>query len=469
VGEFLPHVPRWLVVAVAVSVALLANLSIAVGTATGQKAALLVEAVAIAPALLIVFGSLIESHRALLAWAALAINLTGIPLLSERLPLPGATSIYPTDVLLLLAVGAGLASRLSGIPGAHPVKLSRVFGWPLALLTVTVLYGIFVGHERYGVPIVGEPLRFLLYAGIALALTDVDVSSAWKAITIVFYSGAVAQALWAVYYIATGRSQTRSDLLTTGGVRVLALSVAIYLTGSLVCALLNLELEHRGGRQLLHLSIAGLALFGIVVSFGRTTWAAVVLILPLLLVTRRYMRGALLVLAPLLAPILVVAAILVTTLTPTVVPTIQSRLSGTSTDDGAIVWRERARESVLQGVDKEWLTGVGFGRVTEFEMTGQIITLHGDPHNSFIFLLAGGGVLALGSFLVLCATYVVDAVRRLRRASSEGQVLIAWSLSTWFAFMINALAGPIFTVPEMVMTIWILIALPSVVLLRPSA
>jgi len=174
------------------------------------------------------------------------------------------------------------------------------------------------------------------------------------------------------------------------------------------------------------------------------------------------------VFAPLLAPVLVLAAILVTTLTPTVVPTIQSRLSGTSTNDGAIVWRERARKSVLQGVDKEWLTGVGFGRVTEFEMTGQIIKLHGDPHNSFIFLLAGGGVLALGSFLVLCGTYVVDAFRRLRRATAEGQALIAWSLSTWFAFMINALAGPIFTVPELVMTIWILTALPSVVPLRPS-
>jgi len=457
------HGPRWLIGAGALLAAAAANVLIGWGAAVGQKPLLLALGVGLLPALLIGFGALVESHRATLAWAALALNLTGIPIFSEPLPLPGGAKVFPTDVLLLLAVGAWLASRLSGIRARHPVRLSVVFGWPLALFAVAVTSGVLIGSERYGVSIVGQPLRVALYAGIALALTDVSVAAAWRAITVLFYAGAVVQSLWAVYYVATGTSQTESASLSTGGVRVLALSVAIYLTGSLVCALLNLELERRPGRQLAHLSVACLALFGIVVSFGRTTYAAVVLIVPLLLLTRRYLRRTVLVLLPLLLPVLAVAVIATLTVQPTILPTLSARLSGTSTDDSALVWRERARAAVLEGVDEDWLTGVGFARVSSFEMNGQVIRIAGDPHNSYLFLLAGGGVLALGSFLVLCGTFVIDALRRLRSTSPEGQALIVWSLATWLAFMVNALTGPIFSDPEMMMTIWVLIALPSIV------
>jgi O-antigen ligase len=457
------HGPRWLLTGVVLLVATGVNVGIGMGAAVGQRPLAVALAIGLLPALLIGFGALVESHRATLAWAALALNFTGVPLFSEALPLPGSTKVFPTDVLLVLAIGAWLASRLSGIPAAHPVRLSPAFGWPLVLLAVTVTAGIFLGHERYGASIVGQPLRLLLYAGIALALTDLSAAAAWRAITVVFYAGAVVQALWAVYYLATGTSQTGADILSTGGVRVLALSVAIYLTGSLVCALLNLELDPRPGRQLLHLAVAGLALFGIVVSFGRTTYAAVILIVPLVLAARRYVRRTVFLIAPLFAPVVAVAALLVPTVAPSVLPTFQARLVGTSTRDSAVEWRTRALDAVLEGIDDEWWTGVGFGRVSEFEFVGQIVRLEGDPHNSYVWILAGGGVLALGSLLLLCAVYAVDAVRRLRRAGPVAQALVIWSLATWLAFMLNALTGPILTDPEMLMTIWILIALPGVV------
>lgn len=462
-SALLRQTPRWLVVAAFASTASAVNILLGLGAAVGQKTLLLAVVLGVLPAALIAFGGLVESHRAFLAWAALSINFSSLAILAEPLPLPGGTRIFLPDVLLLLAFGAWLGSFLSRLPARNPVRLSPVFGWPLVLLAVTVISGVILGHDLYGASIVGQPLRVVLYAGIALALTDIDVSTAWRAITFVFYGGAVVQTLWAVHYLATGTSQTDSDLLTTGGVRVLALSTAIYLTGSLVCALLNLELERKPGRNFLHLGIAGLALFGIAVSFGRTTYAAVVLIVPLLLLTRRYMRRTLLVLAPLLAPVLVLAALLVPTVSPTLVPTLQVRLSGTSTNDGAVVWRERAREAALEGVDDKWLTGVGFGRKTEFTMNGQVVKIEGDPHNGYVWLLAGGGVLALGSFLLVCATFVLDALRRLRRASPTAQALIIWSLATWFAFMVNAAAGPILAEPRTLMTIWVLMALPSIV------
>lgn len=461
-GSLVRDVPRWLLVAGLAAGAAALNVLLGAGAAMGQKPLLLVVVLGLLPAALVAFGALIESHRALLAWIALSINLTGLPILVNRLPLPGGTSIYLTDILVLLAVGAWLASRLSGRPSGR-VKLSAIFSWPLALFAVAMVVGVAKGHERYGASIVGQPLRILLYAGIALALMDATPTSAWKAITRVFYAGAVVQALYAAYYLETGGSQTQSESLSTGGTRILALSVAIYLTGSMICALLNIELERQPIRQLGHAAIAGLALFGIVVSFGRSTYAAVVLIVPLLLATRRYMRRTVLLVLPLFAPVIVLAALSVSAARPDLVSTLQDRVQGTSSNDLNVRWRERAVDVTLEGVHDEWLTGVGFGRTSRFELDGRIYTIHDDPHNSFVYLLAGGGVLALGSFLLLGLLYVGDAIRRLLAVSGVEQVLVVWALGTWLAFMVNAFAGPVLPDPTMMLTIWVLFALPSVV------
>ena len=188
------------------------------------------------------------------------------------------------------------------------------------------------------------------FAGIALALTDTTPTSTWKAITRVFYAGAVIQAFSALYYMATGSQQTEAQSLSTGGVRILALSTAVYLTGSLICALLNLELERQPGRQLGHAAIAGLALFGVVVSFGRTSYAAIVLIVPLLLITRRYLRRTVLIVLPLFAPLLVVLALFTPKLAPDLLPAFERRVTGTSSEDINVVFRDRAREAVLEDV-----------------------------------------------------------------------------------------------------------------------
>jgi hypothetical protein len=459
----LRHLPRWVVVAGFAVAAAGTNLLLGLGAAFGQKALLAAYAIALLPALLIVFGALVESQRALLAWAALAINFTGVSFFSGRLPTPGGTSIFLTDVLVLLAVGAWLASRLSGTGRTGRLQVSPAFTWPLGILAITVGAGVVKGYERYDASIIGQPLRLVLYAGIVLALADTTPESAWKAITRVFYAGAVLQSLYAVYYLGTGTSQTQSESLSTGGVRVLALSTAVYLTGSVICALLNLELERRPLRQVGHAIVAGLALFGVIVSFGRTTYAAVALIVPVILISRRYMRRVVYSVLPLFAPVLAIGALLLPTVAPDLLPTLQKRVTGTSSQDVNVQWRDRAREAALEGVDEEWLTGVGFGRETQFEINRHIVTITGDPHNSYVYLLAGGGVLALGSFLLLCLTYVVDTVRRLRHADAVSQALIVWALGTWFAFMVNAAAGPILTHAVMLLTIWVLFALPSIV------
>jgi hypothetical protein len=264
--------------------------------------------------------------------------------------------------------------------------------------------------------------------------------------------------------MASGTSQTGSLSLSTGGIRILALSTSIYLTGSLLCAMLNLELNrNRAGRQMLDAVIGLLALFGIVVSFGRTTYVAVAAIVPILFVARRQLRRSVIQILPLFAPALVVVVLMIPIASPDLISTLDARLTKTSSTDLNVVWRDRARAAVMKGVNDEIVTGVGFGRHSSFLLNGQRVDIEGDPHNSYIYLLAGGGALALGTLLLLAAAYLFDGWRRIRASAGVSQALVVWSVGTWLAFMINALAGPILTDTTMLMTIWITMLLPAIV------
>jgi len=269
--------------------------------------------------------------------------------------------------------------------------------------------------------------------------------------------------------MATGRSQTGTEALSTGGLRFLALSSSLYLTGSLLCALLNLE-RHRDrvGRQLLDAVIALLSIFGIVVAFGRAVYFAVVVIVPLLLITRRELRRSVVRMLPIFAPVLILVALLVPLAKPDLVTTLTTRLTKTNGNELNVVWRQRARAAAMQGVGKEIVTGVGFGRITSFQIAGQTVKIDGDPHNSYVYLLAGGGLLALCSMLLVGIFYLFDAWRRIRATSGVSQMLVIWCVGTWLSFMINALAEPILTDATMLLTIWITLLLPAIVVRRPT-
>lgn len=443
-----------------------ANAGVALGFASGNPAAAVF--LALLPALLLLLGGLMSGHRAVLVFAALGLTFTGLPLLTEPLPLPGGTAVYATDVILLLAIGAWAADRLVNqqAPGARPAG-PLATTWPLLALALFIGLAVLRGHDRYGQGLFGQPLRIVLYAGIAVALVGVDARTMWRGISAVFYAGAVAQFLYALFYMATGGSQTDSLALSTGGTRILALGSAMYLVGSLVCALLNLERSaDRFGRQVLHAVIAGLALFGVVVSFGRTSYAAVALIVPMLLVGRRALRRSLLWLIPLLLPVIAAAVLLAPLLDPTLGPTLTSRVGASPATDLNVIWRERARDTALAGIDQHLLTGFGFGRPTRFLLLGRVEDVTGDPHNSYVYLLAGGGMLALGSLLAVMLAYLIDVARRLRTAIGVEQTLLIWSLCTWFAFMVNAFYGPVLSDALFLMTIWILMVLPMCVPVR---
>lgn len=450
---------------VALAVGASVNVAVGVGLATGRPA-LAAGAVAV-PVLVVGLGTLAASSRGVLVFAAVALQFT-VDTVNGGLELPDGLTIFAADVLALLAVVSWAVAWLVSPPERRPGRLrTPVLGWPLALLAVGLVIGLVRGSDLYGASIVGMPLRLAIYAGIACAMTDLTPRDAYRGIVAVFYVGTVWQSLVGAYHVATGTSATSSLELSTGGTRFLGIAIATYLAGALILALLNFRLDRRVRWRALHLFIAGLATFGVTIAFTRAVFLALAIIVPILLLGSRRLRGALLAYTPVLVPPLVLAALVVPLVAPQLVSTLESRLTSSPSTDSSVDWRDRANEVALRGVDEQPVLGVGFGRQSMFYVDGQPNVIEGDPHNGFLYLLAGGGALALGGFLILIALYLHDAWRRLLSARDRTErSLVVWAVTTWFVFLLHAVVEPVLTYPSMILTIWVLMLLPALVPLR---
>jgi O-antigen ligase len=422
-------------------------------------------ALAVLPVTLVAIGSLIASNRAILVFGALAIGLFKPLPLSGPLPLRTGVTLYTSDILVLLAVASWLAAWLVNREEVRPSSLqTRLLGWPLLLFGITLVAAIVRGHERYGENLVGVPLRFLLYAGIAAALTDLKPRDAYKWLVVLFYAGTVWQVMVAGYRDATGTSPAElSGTLSTGGERLLGGSVAMFMAGALLLALLNLARDRRAGRTALHLLMAVLATFALVSTFQRTTFALVSVLVPLSLLAFRHIGLRMATFLPLFAPFLVLVILFIPKASPTLFPTLSDRITASPSTDATANWRLNAYAAVWSQVRESPVTGVGFGRPVSFVSKGVQYNVEQNPHNQFLYLWAGGGSLLVGSFILLLAVYLLEAWRRLRSATNEERRLIFFAMSLWFVFVVNSLTGIILTVPDLLLSFWVLMVLPMVV------
>ena len=423
---------------------------------------------------------LVQSQRTVLLGAVLFLPLSGVPGSQSPLPLPGAT-VFPQDVILALALGAWAFERL--IFGRHtrpdPVPRTVVVGWPFVLFSLAIITATLRGHYAYGTALFGQPLRLVLYAGIAVALVKMSVDSLYSVIRTALYAGTLVTMLWACYHIATGTSQTYQVDLSTGGSRILAISTSVYCASSLFFALLSLQLSPKGGTRMLHLGMAVLSLFGVVLGFGRAVFAATALVCLVLLLVSKAVGGAVFSVIPLALPFLVLVGLMIPKVTPELVDAAQARISASPSADANVQWRLEASKAVLAQVREEPLIGVGFGRSAEFYMP--VLSSSGywvpvrvetdqDPHNSFIYLLAGGGLAALGSFVLLLLAAGYDGVRRYRNTSDpKSRLLLVWVAASLFTFLLNAATEPTLTSPSDLLTIWLLLLIPAVVLSQEEA
>jgi O-antigen ligase len=437
--------------------ALLALVCVFVGRGVATGSLTSAASVAALPALLLVVWALVAGNRSVLVFGALGMNLIPFTsITSDALVGP----IYLSDLIVALALLTWLADRMTGTGAEMP--RTPVLGLPLLIFAFALLPGIIEGANRYGSSFFGQPARLVLYAGIAGAFTRLSARDAYRGIVVVFYVGTVLQVLAALYYLAAGGSATHAENLSTGGTRVVALSTAMYLAAALFLALLNLQLDPR--RRLLHVAVAGMALFGVIVSYGRTTYIATAVLLIVAVVALPAMRRGVAFSLPIVVPLAIVVAMMLPSVAPHLIPTFKQRINpSVQATDPSLRWREQAISATLEATAGHRTTGAGFGATRVFTVAKRTFKIGGDPHNSYVYLLAGGGYVALGGFCLLLVVYLVDAVRRLLRSRGVERALVAFSLSVFFIFIVNALTGPIMTVAPLVLTFWAALLLPSLV------
>jgi len=440
-----------------------AGLAVILAQRGGSTSALL----AVIPMAVVLFGMLVSSNRTVLLAASLGLSIT-IPVLQKPLPLPGG-QLYGSDLVVILALAAWLARRLTLPAEARPRSpTTPLLGPPLIFFAVVTLWAALRGHYAYGANLFGGPVRLFAYALLVFAFVDLTPRTTYRTIVAVFYTGTVWMFLNAVYYYATGTSQTDQIDLSTGGKRVLSLGTAIYLAGGLFLALLNLELDHAAKRRAVHLLIAALALGGIVVAYGRATYLAVAFVVLVLFAFLPRVRHGFFSMLPICLPFILLLAIAIPRVAPAVGPAFSNRILKSNGSDVNVRWRQAAAGTLWEQVHESPITGVGFGKSAMFRFNGTQVTIGQDPHDSFLYLLAGGGVLTLCGFLLLVLTFAVDAIGRLRRATDPHQRLITlWSMAMLCAFLVNAAAGPVLSDPRMLLTIWAVMLLPSSI--RPAA
>ena len=387
---------------------------------------------------------------------------------ADRFPGTSGVSIYPADLVVGLALAGWLLSRLLAPERTPPWPRTAVLSWPFVLLALAILIGVVRGHAKYGAHYLSEPTRLLLYAAFAGAVASVTAHEAYRSIVVVFYAGAVWQAILAVYHLGTGTSATLSSTLSTGGTRTVALSTTMYLAAALALALLNLDADREGPRLWLHLAIAGLATFGIVISLGRTIFIAVGLIVPVLLFALRIARRRLILLLPVIIPVGALLFAAMVLLKPSLPSAIADRFTGHLGHDKAVVTRRNEYHAMVAGVSKQPLFGVGFGRTVQWQTDdGRLQSSSGDLENSYLWILAGGGGLALSAMLLWLLAFFADTFHRRRWADRYGRALLFFSMALVFIFAVNALTGPTFSDSTFALGLWAAALLPSTV--RPPA
>jgi O-antigen ligase len=446
---------------VAALAALALNLAIAVAAIQRPRLALVAVA---APAVFAVLVALVASDRSVLFFVGMVLPLT-LPILNRQITV-GPAQVFATDIVVALALATWVAGRLAGSygrprPRAPVLPFRVVFGAFALVVVVDTLRG----NLAYGASLLGEPLRLALYALVAFALSDLTPEKTLAGLRVVFYGGAFWSLLSAAYYIASGTSQTGADALSTGGTRVLSLSVSLSLALSLFLAVLSFDLPRTARQHALDAAAAAASLVGIVLSFGRGTFIAVAVVIPLLLATSRRLRERTLVALPMAVPLVAVSLLLTSQLAPATWRTLLERLQISAVHagvDASVEWRRHAVHVIWQQVRSSPFVGVGFGKGGEFDLNGVHFEISQDPHNSIVWLAAGGGAVLVVLFGLMVALYLGDAFTRFRAGTATERVVVVWSVGALVSFLLNALAGPLFSTPQELFAVWAVFLLPGV-------
>lgn len=390
---------------------------------------------------------------------ALCMHLTGLDVTK-----PLATSagnIYVSDVIVGIVVIYWIVQWV-GLPrNQTPLRLSAMFSAVAVLLLLALLPGIVRGHDTFGTSYLSNPIRLAVYALVVLALVRLPAARLETALRIGFSAGIVVSAVIGFYLLLTGGHQTDASVLSTGGTRVLALSTAMYAgMGMLLALLLVLWRPDRRHPQIEWIVLT-LGTCIQILALGRTTLIGLVVLIAVITLSVHRSRRAFIV-GCCAVGILIIGVTLVGRVPlPRPLNYATERVTGTSVSDENVQWRVRAVESVLASANGHLLTGAGFGLRPTFDFNGsQVVVEGGDPHNGYIYLLAGGGVVALFAFCLLIGAVFYQGASRLRSDRGPQRLIVAWAMAAAILFLINVATGPDLSQPYELLTLWLLLGIP---------
>jgi hypothetical protein len=422
---------------------------------------------AIVPFVLILLAWVGTGDRSWLVLGAIVTTI-GPTNLSNAIGHSGG-KLYLQDALVALALAGWI------IEGALAAREKRerprrvILGWSAVVFAAAILSSLIRGHVAWGASYFGQPLRFVIYAGIGAAIVHADPAKLYRRLTTVLYAGIVWQLIAAAYHIATGTSQSGSADLSTGGYRTVSIQTSLFVASALYIAILNLERREAARARALDFSVIVLSLVLIVLAFSRGTFIAVAFVLLAFFFSLPRARSAFFQIAPLALPLFIAGALFLPRVhthqnQPSLVQTLIQRLDPRVNNDLSVQWRHQADTLLWQQVKSNPLFGVGFGEEGDFTLANVQYHITQDAHNDYLFLLAAGGFVLLAAFLAIVGLSFLHYYQVVRGAPRDEprRLLAVWAMATGFTLFFNGLVEPLIVQPPVLLTLWIVFLLPLI-------
>ena len=432
------------------------------------SAAMLLPAllVALLGAALIIRHPDIGMVAAVVVAGLLADVLRGVTLAGDD-----SSSIRLAGVLalgLLLLIAAGYA--------AHGLVKPR---WAFTLACNFYTMFFFVALVGYTLIVVGYGV---IHHGIFATLTDTDwifwtgffllivirpSYLLFKRIAIAFYGVTILQSLIGIGRLARGQATL---YLSTGGDRYVSGSASVLIAiGLIISLILLLYVVREKTNVLLVLTAATLQGIGVLISFNRQTWLAMIIALTMgyvILFGGRRVR----ILAWAVALLIVIGAGLVTLERFDIGPvsiqqTLQSRLGAGLTfqeylREPSMLYRISAWQKALGDIRANPLVGQGWGARFIFvvPLASGMRVYEASPHNTYLWLAAKGGLPTLFFFGALMCVLLADGIRqfhRFRRRHPHHALFLMGTILAQVIFLCGAFWWDYLTVMYLSIPFWL--------------
>jgi len=318
--------------------------------------------------------------------------------------------------------------------------------------------------------------------GLFAALTDADWVlwiGFWFAVCLSPSRRLAMRSVSTVYILATWLAtsgfvrlvQDSGSFLSTGGSRYVPGSASLIIAAGLVASA-SMLLEKRARWKPLIAVIAAAQLGGVLISFNRQTWVALLAAGVFGFFTLYRGKRMVSVTMAVLAGILLIGLWTSGLLPAQLQDTLYKRVGGGSIEtllrDPSVQYRLSAWKTAIEGTLASPIIGQGWGSpfwFTRITGTGHIQWVNVSPHNTYLWLAFKSGLPSLVVFVTLNAILLLRAVSAHRRAlpvDASLSMLLKATIMAQVVFLVGALWWDYLSIMYLSVPIWVNSALLAV-------